>query len=282
MDLSIIIVNYNTCELTMQSLDSVYRNTQGLDFEVLVVDNGSRDESIKTIRMRYPQVVIIKNDTNLGFAVANNQAIAIASGHYILLLNSDTIVEGDCLSRCAAYLNQHPGVGALGCRVLLPDGQLDHACKRGFPTPQASLFYFLRLHKLFPHSHYFGQYTLGFMSEDTINEVDALTGAFMMVRKKTIEEIGTLDEDFFMYGEDIDWCYRIKAAGWKIIYFPDARILHLKGGSGGRKSRRSIFEFHQSMMLFFDKHYKQCYPSWVRYLVYCGIKLRYMVDNLKG
>lgn len=280
MDLSIIIVNYNTCELTVQALDSVINNTRGLEFEVLVVDNGSKDESIKTICIRYPQVSIIENDTNLGFAVANNQAIAIASGHYILLLNSDTIVQGDCLARCVGYLNKHPEIGALGCRVLLSDGRLDHACKRGFPTPQASLFYFLKLHKIFPYSQYFGQYTLNYIPDDNISEVDALTGAFMMVRKETIEEIGLLDEAFFMYGEDLDWCYRIKAAGWKIIYFPEATIIHLKGGSGGRKSSKSIYEFHQSMRTFYDKHYVQSYPVWVRYMVYGAIKLRYLADIL--
>lgn len=280
MDLSVIIVNYNTCELTIQALDSVFQNTRGLEFEVFVVDNASVDESIETIRMCYPQVTIIANDANLGFAAANNKAIALASGQYILLLNSDTIVQEDCLSRCVMYLNRHPETGALGCRILLADGQLDHACKRGFPTPQASLFYFLKLHKLFPYSRYFGQYTLDYISEDSISEVDAITGAFMMVRKETIEEIGLLDEDFFMYGEDLDWCYRIKAAGWKIIYFPEARIIHLKGGSGGRKSRKSIFEFHQSMRLFYDKHYVQIYPVWVRYMVYGAIKIRYFVDIL--
>lgn len=280
MDLSIIIVNYNTCELTTQVLDSVYSNTRGLEFEVFVVDNASSDESVKNIRMRYPQVRIIENDTNLGFAAANNQAIAVASGQYILLLNSDTIVHNDCLPGCVEYLNQHPDTGALGCRVVLSDGQLDHACKRGFPTPQASLFYFLKLHRLFPHSRYFGQYTLNHISEDNISEVDALTGAFMMVRKETIADIGLLDDTFFMYGEDLDWCYRIKAAGWKIIYYPEATIIHLKGGSGGRKSRKSIYEFHQSMIIFYDKHYAQKYPVWVRCVIYGAVKLRYLMDIL--
>jgi len=280
MDLSVIIVNYNTCELTTQALASVFNTTSGLVFEVFVVDNDSQDESVETIRKYYPQVRIIENKANLGFAAANNQAIELASGQYILLLNSDTIVQDDCLSKCIDYLSQHPKVGALGCRVLLSDGQLDHACKRGFPTPQASLFYFLKLHKVFPHSHYFGQYTLDYIPVDAISEVDGLTGAFMMVRKETIEEIGLLDETFFMYGEDLDWCYRIKAAGWKIVYYPEYTIIHLKGGSGGRKSSKSIYEFHQSMIIFYNKHYAQQYPAWVRYMIYGAIKFRYLLDLL--
>ena len=279
MDLSIIIVSYNTKELTKQTLESIYQEkNQDFDYEIFVVDNHSQDGSIEMIQSSFPEVKLIVNEDNLGFSKANNMAIKKANGRFILLLNSDTFVNNHCLEKSLKYLQVHSEVGALGCKVMLPDGTLDHACKRGFPTPVASLYYLLKLDKLFPNSKKFGAYDLTYLSEDETHEVDSLMGAFMMVRKETIESVGLLDEDYFMYGEDIDWCYRIKQKGWKIIYYPEAGIIHYKGGSSKKKKAKLIYEFHKSMWLFFKKHYQKDSNILVVLLVVLGIFLKMSVS----
>jgi len=278
-DLSIIMVSYNTKELTKQTLNSISKDkNRDFDYEIFIVDNHSQDGSIEMIRHCFPEVKLIVNQKNLGFAKANNIAIKEAAGKFILLLNSDTFVHDNGLEKSLKYLQTHPKVGALGCKVMLPDGTLDHACKRGFPTPAASFYYLLKLDKSFPNSKRFGAYDLTYLSENETQEVDSLTGAFMMVRKETIEEIGLLDEDYFMYGEDIDWCYRIKQKGWKIIYFPKAVITHYKGGSSKKKKTKLIYEFHRSMWLFFKKHYRKDSGIIVTVLVYLGILLKLLIS----
>jgi GT2 family glycosyltransferase len=187
------------------------------------------------------------------------------------LLNSDTIVKNGCIENCLNYIKEDEKIGALGCKVILKNGQLDHTCKRGFPTPLASLYYFLKLHKICPNNRKFGRYTMSYLSQNNINEVDALVGAFMLIPKKVIEKVGLLDEQFFMYGEDLDWCYRIKKAGWKIVYYPKSEIIHLKGVSSKKKKAKTIYEFHRAMILFFNKHYKNKYNFTVRILVYLGV-----------
>ncbi len=278
MDLSIIIVNYNTLELTKQTLNSIYRTQHPFDYEIFVVDNHSQDDSVQMIKRDFPDVKLIVNDQNVGFSKANNIALKRAKGRFILLLNSDTVVQELCLEKSLEYLKAHPCVGALGCKVMLENGSLDHACKRGFPTPMASFYYMLRLDKLFPNSRRFGAYDLTYLSENEIHEVDSLTGAFMMLPKEVIEAVGLLDEDFFMYGEDIDWCYRIRQKGWKIIYYPHAVIIHFKGGSSKKKPIKIIYEFHRSMYLFFRKHYRKDSNFIVASLVYLGISLKFLVS----
>ena len=210
MDLSIIIVNYNTKALLEQTIISILETTHDISYEIIVVDNASVDGSYEMIKSNYKNVIVVRNENNLGFSKANNIGISHAGGRYVLLLNSDTVVQKDCLKKCIDYLDGNRNVGALGCKIVLPNGKLDKACKRGFPTPEASLFYILKLDKLFPGSKKFGKYNLTYIGDDEISEVDSLVGAFMMVRFGVIKEIGLLDEDFFMYGEDIDWCMRIK------------------------------------------------------------------------
>ncbi|MBI6873603.1 glycosyltransferase family 2 protein [Clostridium aciditolerans] len=278
MDLSIIIVNYNTKELLKQTIQSVIDTTKNIDYEIIVSDNNSTDGSIEMVEEYFPQVNLIKNKDNLGFPKGNNVAIKKSIGRYVLLLNSDTVVIDNCLEKCIKYMNSHKNIGVLGCRVVLKDGQLDHACKRGFPTPESSLFYMLKLYKLFPDSKKFGQYTLSYLHEDEINEVDSLTGAFMMLRKETIDEVGLLDEEFFMYGEDIDWCYRIKEAGWKVMYYPEAKIIHYKGASSKKKRFKTLYEFHRAMILFYDKHYRLKYNIFVTILVYLGVCVKFILS----
>ncbi|RXT04589.1 glycosyltransferase family 2 protein [Ammoniphilus sp. CFH 90114] len=275
MDLSIIIVNYNTKELTLQAIESVYRSETNFEYELILVDNASTEAGLlDTIIDRFPDVHFIQNIRNVGFSKANNQGISESKGRYILLLNSDTIIEKDTLQVMMDYMEQHPTIGASGCKILLPDGTLDKACKRGYPTPEASFYYMLGFHKRYPNNPRFNQYQLGHLDPDQEHEVDSLVGAFMLLRREVIDQVGPLDEDFFMYGEDIDWCYRIKQAGWKIRYYPKAIILHLKRASSKKKPNKIIYEFYRAMFLFYNKHYRNKYPTWVTGLVFTGIWLK--------
>ncbi|MEK8131072.1 glycosyltransferase family 2 protein [Paenibacillus filicis] len=275
MDLSVIIVNYNTCRLTVNCIHSVRQSVLEQAYEIIVVDNASSDASVGAIRTEFgSEVSLLVNDLNQGFSKANNQGMRIARGRYILLLNSDTIVQPDTLQTMLDFMDSHPKVGAAGCKVVLPDGSLDKACRRGFPTPSASFYYAFGLSKLFPDKPKFNQYQLGYLDPDQDYPVDCLVGAFMMVRREAIDQVGMLDEDFFMYGEDIDWCYRIKEAGWQIHYYPYTQITHYKGASSRRKPFKIIYEFHRAMVLFHKKHYSKKYPALVTGLVYTGIAVK--------
>lgn len=282
MDLSILIVNYNTCKLTLDCLQSVFASNTSYTFEVIVIDNHSIDSSVESISVEYPQVTLIANDDNTGFAKANNQGMEIAKGRYILLLNSDTIIREDTLQTMILFMDENPTIGASGCKVILPDGTLDKACKRGFPTPSASFYYAFGLSRLFPDRPKYNQYQLGHLDPDQEYPVDCLVGAFMMVRRETMEQVGGLDETFFMYGEDIDWCYRIKQAGWGIYYYPRTTIIHYKGGSARRRPTRIIYEFHRAMVVFHHKHYKDQYFWGINGVIYMGIGLKLTIALLKN
>ncbi|WP_426451099.1 glycosyltransferase family 2 protein [Paenibacillus sp. S-38] len=277
MDLSIIILNYNTRELTLQCLESVYRS-QGCSFEVIVVDNASKDDSVATIEREYPSVTLVANSANVGYSKGNNQGMRLAKGRYILLLNSDTVIQPDTLKVMVDLMDKNPQFGAAGCKIVLPDGSLDKACKRGFPTPSASFYYAFGISKLFPKSAKFNQYQLSHLDPDDEYPVDCLVGAFMMVRREAIEQVGMLDEEFFMYGEDIDWCYRIKQAGWGIYYFPRTQIVHYKGASSRRKPFKIIYEFHRAMFLFHKKHFQRKYSFLINGLVYAGISIKLVLS----
>lgn len=286
MKLSIIIVNYNTYELTKQTIESVFNVDVSFNYEIILVDNASKDDSISKIKDWLNQhkdkdkVHIIINRQNLGFSKANNIGIKKANGKYILLLNSDTYIAEDCLEKCINYIESNKHIGALGCKVVLPDGTLDHACKRGFPTPKASLYYFLKLHKKNPMKY--GAYEALHLGEDEVGEVDVLMGAFMLMPKSVLDEVGLLDERFFMYGEDIDICYRIKEAGYQIIYYPKASIIHYKGGSSKKKRTKIIYDFHNAMWLFYKKHYFKKYNIGITLLVFIGIWAKYGLNLIKN
>ncbi|MGN7381561.1 dTDP-Rha:alpha-D-GlcNAc-pyrophosphate polyprenol, alpha-3-L-rhamnosyltransferase [Chlamydia abortus] len=282
MDLSIIILNYNTRELTLKALRSVYASRTGYQFEVILIDNASSDSSVEKIREEFPQVRLIENQENVGFAKANNQGMRIATGRYILLLNSDTIVQADTLEIMIRFMDEHPDVGASGCKVILPDGSLDKACRRGFPTPSASFYYAFGISKLFPHVPRFNQYQLGYLNPDEEYPVDCLVGAFMLVRRKVIDEVGLLDEQFFMYGEDVDWCYRIKQAGWTNYYYPKTHIIHYKGASSRKRPLKIVYEFHRAMYLFHRKHFRSRYSLPTNLLVYGGIGLKLALAVLRN
>lgn len=235
MKLSIIIVNYNVKYFLEQCLHSVLKACREVDAEILVVDNNSVDGSVQMIRKKFPEVHLIENKENKGFSQANNQAIRKSLGEYILLLNPDTLVEDDTLTKIVQYMDQHPEAGGLGVKMLDGKGKFLPESKRGLPTPSVAFFKIFGFSRLFPKSHIFGKYHLGYLDKDQIHEIDILAGAFMLLKKKVLDKIGLLDEEFFMYGEDIDLSYRITQAGYKNIYFPDARIIHYKGESTKKK-----------------------------------------------
>ncbi|MEK3783984.1 glycosyltransferase family 2 protein [Paenibacillus sp. FSL R5-0810] len=280
MDVSILIVNYNTRQLTLDCLRSVFASETEFTYEVIVIDNDSKDDSVQAIRQEFPLVKLIENTENTGFAKANNQGMAAAQGRYVLLLNSDTVIQRDTIQTMVAFMDRNPITGASGCKIILPDGSLDKACKRGFPTPSASFYYAFGLSKLFPNEPRFNQYQLGYLDPDQEYPVDCLVGAFMLVRRETIEQVGGLDETFFMYGEDIDWCYRIKQAGWGIHYYPRTTIVHYKGGSARRRPFKIIYEFHRAMILFHRKHYRKKYNILVNGAVYAGVGLKMLLALL--
>lgn len=273
-DLSILIVNYNTRKLTIDALRSVFASRTTYTYEVILIDNHSTDGSVEEIKRNYPQVKMIVNPSNVGFAKANNQGMKIAAGRYILLLNSDTIMQPDTIQVMVGLMDARPEVGASGCKVVLPDGSLDKACRRGFPTPSAAFYYAFGISKLWPNVPRFNRYHLSYLDPDEAYPVDCLVGAFMLVRREAIEQAGMLDEEFFMYGEDIDWCYRMKQVGWIIYYYPKTQITHYKGAGLRRKPRKIVYEFHRAMMLFHRKHYQHSYPWLVNGLVYAGIGLK--------
>lgn len=280
MDVSIIIVNYNTPKLTVDAIDSILSSQTKYSFEIIVVDNHSSDHSVQLIKERFPEVKLIVNEENVGFAKANNQGINLSNGRYILLLNSDTIVKEDTIEKMIEFMDKNRQVGASGCKVLLPNGKLDQACHRGFPTPKASFYYLVGLSKLFPKSPRFNQYHLGYMNFDEPHPIDCLVGAFMLVRREVIEQVGLLDENFFMYGEDIDWCYRIKQAGWEIYYCPSTSIIHYKGASSKKKPFKIVYEFHRAMFLFHKKHYSKKYSFIINSLVYIGIATKFVLSTV--
>lgn len=285
--LSVIILSFNTRDYTLQCLQSIAEQNMDpkeKELEVIVADNGSTDGSLQAIRNRFPWVKIIENKKNIGFAAGNNRAIEKAHGKIILLLNSDTLVFSDSFEKMIEFMGKTKDAGAATARLELPDGALDLACHRGFPTPWNALTYFLRLEKLLPNVRIFSGYHQTWKNFAEVHEVDAISGACFFIRKKVVEEVGLLDERYFMYAEDLDWCMRIKKAGWKTYYNPEAEIIHFKKRSGRSKSEelpispqtrklraKTITYFYDTMKIFYDKHYKKKYPSWIRHAVLNGI-----------
>lgn len=269
-ELSIIVVNFNTAALCRQTLNAVRRTARVVDWEAVVVDN-STDPS-----QRYadsdPRVRVLTGVENRGFGHACNLGVCEAQGEYLLFLNSDTEVGEGALEKAVAYLRAHPNVGALGIRTLLPDGSFDHGCKRGFPTPANALCYFLGLDRRFPHARRFGGYRLTYLPQGETHPVDAVSGAFLLAPAGLIRRLGGFDEAFFMYGEDLDLCYRIKGLGYQVVYYADAQMVHYKGQSGlSSKNPVVIRHFYRAMTLFYDKHYREKYPFFVGWLVHLAV-----------
>ena len=268
MDLSVVIVNYQTFELTRNTINSIFEYSYPFSYEILVVDNASSDDSLSKLQDYFKdKVTFIASKENNGFAAGNNQALRIAKGRYVLLLNSDTIVWENTLEDIYNYMEEHTDVGASGCRVLLENGDLDKACKRSFPNVKNSFFRLFHI----PTNSKDDNYNLDDLPDDEIYEIDCLTGAFMFMRAEALNEAGLLDETFFMYGEDIDLCYRIKKAGWKIIYYGESKITHLKGASSKKQKNKLIYEFYRAMYIYYKKHHASESSFLVNIVVYIGI-----------
>lgn len=288
--LSIVIVNFNTRKFLKNCIDSIYENKGNLDIEVIVVDNASTDGLVKELRINK----IIANKKNVGFAAANNQGIKESKGEYILLLNPDTLVQKGTLLGMVNFMEKNSDVGVATCKVLLENGELDDACHRGFPTPWNAFCHFSGLGNIFPKSKFLNGYHLGFCDLDKIHKIDACAGAFMMIRRQAGSDIGWLDEDYFWYGEDLDFCYRVKEKGWQMMFIPDFRIIHFKGVSGGiknhsqhlttadRKTKLLATRARFAVMrIFYKKHYKNKYPVWLTWLVLSAIKIKEYLSLLK-
>ncbi len=254
MQLSVIIVNYNVRAFLENCLISVRKALSGIEAEIFVVDNASDDGSIDMVRQKFPDVHLLANDRNVGFAAANNQALRECKGDYVLLLNPDSIVQEDTFRVMIDFMEKNPEAGLAGCTLLNPDGSLQLPCRRSFPTPWVAFTKIIGLSTLFPRSRLFGRYNLTYLDPDESYPVDAVGGAFMFVRRQVVQQVGPLDEEFFMYGEDLDWCYRIQSAGWKIFYVHSTRIIHYKGESARRSDIDEVKLFYEAMRVFVRKH----------------------------
>jgi len=274
MDLTIIIVNYNVKEFLEQSIISIKKSCKAIQYELFIVDNASSDGSVELIRRKFPEIDLIANTENRGFAAANNQAIKQAQGDYILLINPDTIVQEDSFSVILDFFKKQPDCGMVGCKIMNPDGSLQLACRRSFPTPWVAFTKIIGLSKLLPNSKLFGRYNLTYLNPDETYEVEAISGSFMFVRREVVDDVGYLDESFFMYGEDLDWCFRIREAGWKIYYVPKTKIIHFKGESSKKSDIDLILQFYRAMKLFVEKHYHHRYLHVPQWLLMLGISLR--------
>jgi GT2 family glycosyltransferase len=296
IDLSIIIISFNTKEFLKQCLESISTNvSDSISFEVIVVDNGSSDGSIQLIsnfKFQISNFKWIQNNENLGFARANNIGIKQATGRYILFLNSDTkIIYKYTFEEMVSFMDFHPKAGAASCFVELPDKKLDDASHRGFPTPWRAFCHFSGIGSIFPNSSFFNGYHLGYKSMDNVHEIDAVAGAFMMIRRQAGEEVGWWDEDYFFYGEDLDFCYKLKQKGWKIYFVPTTKILHYKGISSGikphsahlsiadKKTKKMITNArYNAMRIFYRKHYFCLYPRLINKLVLFGVDIKRLMS----
>jgi N-acetylglucosaminyl-diphospho-decaprenol L-rhamnosyltransferase len=304
LDLAIVIVNYNVCDLLRDCLTSVYAST-GLTFEVCVVDNASPDDSAAMVAREFPQAHLIRNTENMGYAAANNLGLRYFGftdrgseiwdqgsdagdqpkiqnpkseiPRYALLLNPDTLVPPDAFARMIKLMDDHPGLGVSGPKLVRLDGSLDLACRRGFPSVEVSFWRLTKLSKIFPRSRRFGRYNMTYLDPDQPAEIDSVVGAFMLVRREAIAQAGLLDEIFWMYGEDLDWAYRIKQRGWKVYYYPQVVVTHVKRASSSQDNAgaaKAKYEFDRAMWLFYRKHYQAATPAPIDWLVKLGLGLK--------
>ena len=276
-DVSAVVVHYETPDLLDRCLDAL-RASADVALETIVVDNASSSFDALAVARHLPGAAVVRNQRNLGFAAAANQGLRMAGGRYLLLLNADTVVEPGTIAEMVAYMDTRPDVGCATARLTLEDGRLDLACRRLFPTPARSLYRLTLLSRLFPRSRRFGQYNLTYLPEDQETEIDSPCGAFMMVRAEIRDRVGLLDERYFLYGEDLDWAFRIKRAGWKIMYHPGARATHLKRAASNKYRSRSIRAFYDAMRIFYRDHYASRYPRLLSWLIYSGIWAREVLE----
>ncbi len=257
VDLSIVIVTYNVRDLLRACLRTVLASQGGFSYEVIVVDNRSTDGSAEMVIREFPGVELVESPINGGYAYGNNLGLTRASGRYLLLLNPDTELPARALADMIEYMDARPGAGVAGPKLVRADGSLDLACRRSFPTPEVALYRMLGLSKLFPRSRRFARYNLTFLDPDVPTEVDSVVGAFMLVRRQALAQVGLLDEGFYMYGEDLDLAFRLKQSGWRVLYNPAVVVLHRKGESSKQRRLSTTYEFYRAMYVFYRKHFWQ-------------------------
>ena len=292
IDLSIVIVSYNTKNFLIKCIQSIEETGKDFTYEIIVVDNASNDGSAELVKEKFKDVILVANKENLGFSKANNLGVKKTNGRYVLFLNADTIVYPITLKTMINFMDNHKDAGASTCKLNMPNGKIDDASHRGFPTPWNSFCHFLGLSKIFTKVKLFGGYNLSYLDLSKTHEIDALVGAFMMVRKEAGEKVNWWDEDYFFYGEDLDFCFMLKQKGWKIYYVPEVSILHYKGVSGGIKKiskeittankntrKRAQKERFKAMRIFYKKHYETKYPWIVTRLVYLGISIKQLLSS---
>ncbi|HEX6548424.1 MAG TPA: glycosyltransferase family 2 protein [Candidatus Dormibacteraeota bacterium] len=278
---SALIVSYNVRELLVDCLRAFFAGSD-VPVEAVVVDNASSDGSADAVSSEFPQVKVLSQARNLGYGRANNVGLAECTGRFVLLLNPDVTVGEGCVGKLADFLLVRPDVGAASPRLLRPDGSLDLACRRGFPTPATAFYRLSGLSRAFPRSKRFNRYNMGFLPDTEVHEIDAGTGACLMLRRAAVDRVGFFDPDYFMYGEDIDLCFRLKNGGWKIFYVPAATAVHLKGQSTRQSTRRMLFEFHSAMWTFHHKHYAEDMPAFANGLVWASIWSRWAVLSARS
>lgn len=281
MDLSVCIVSFNTCDLLRDCLSSLFSSITRYSFDVVITDNGSSDGSQEMLAEEYPQVQVIRNDTNLGYTRPMNQALQASAGRYLMQLNPDTLPHPGLIDTLVDYMDANPRVGICTPKVLNRDGTLQKQCRRSAARPWDAISYILGLSRLFPNSRFFGRYLMEYLPENQIAEVEAVSGSCMLIRRAVIEQIGYLDEQFFAYQEDAEFCFRARKAGWKIFYVPQAQITHF-GGLGGSRfvPYRGIYAWHHSFYLYYRKHLAREYFFLVNGLVYLGIGIKLLVTLL--
>ena len=282
MDVGIVIVNYNTRDLLRRCLETVLAS-RDVSSRVCVIDNNSTDGSAEMVLAGFPEVTVVQNADNVGYSAANNQGLRLfgydddgvsaEAPRYALLLNADTELPEDGLATVVAFADDRTDIGVVGPKLIRPDGSLDKACRRSFPTPEVSFYHMIGLSKLLPRNPRFGRYNLSYLDENQTAEVDSVVGAFMLVRREAIRDAGLLDDGFFMYGEDLDWAFRVKQAGWRVFYYADVTVLHVKRASS-RQNPRARVEFWRSMEIFYRKHYAADTPGLVHALVVAVIRLQ--------
>ncbi len=283
LDLAIVVLNYNTCALLRDCLNSLLQSQGPMRYHICVVDNASNDGSVAMVRTEFPTVHLIVNPTNIGYSAGNNVGLrwfgfsdnptAVAEQslpRYALLLNPDTVVPPNTLAEMIAFMDLHPEIGVAGPRVRRPDGSLDRSCRRSFPTPAVSFYRQIGLSRLFPKSKRFNAYNLEYIAEDAVHPVDSVVGAYMQLRSAAIQQVGLLDEAFFMYGEDLDWAKRIKDAGWQVWYNGRSEITHVKAAASSQSSKARI-DFYEAMWIFYRKHYRTQTPWLLDQFILLGI-----------
>ncbi len=278
---SVVIVSYNVRRHLLATLRALLAS-QGPTLEVIVVDNASSDGSAEAVVKEFPQVRMIRQAKNVGFGAANNVALRECRGLQVLLLNPDVIVEPTAIRELSEFLTAHPEAGGVGPRLVLTNGRPDRAARRAFPTPWVAAMRFSGLSRLFPRSPHVARYNLGYISADTVHEIDSGSGACLLLQRSALDEVQFFDTDYFLYGEDLDLCFRLRASGWKTYYLPSAVATHARGASASQTPQRSIYEFHNSMWLFYTKHYAASLPGALHSLIWTAIWTRWLLMTVRA